>query len=87
MKFGRFSIPSISFLLLLMIMVAGRGFSRTITVDDEGWKRWRFEFYAPSKPNSDTISPSDHNSGEDKTSLIYGASKRPVPQGPNPLHN
>ncbi|KAK1313734.1 hypothetical protein QJS10_CPA06g00372 [Acorus calamus] len=82
MKCGRSSSPSIS-LLLLMIIVIGRlpglCFGRAIAID-EG-RKWQFESSTPSKWNSDTISPLQH-SGEE-----YWTSKRSVPEGPNPLHN
>ncbi|KAK1290165.1 hypothetical protein QJS10_CPB18g01507 [Acorus calamus] len=83
MKCGRSPSPSISLLLLMIIVIGwspGLSFGQAIAID-EG-RRWLFESSIPAKWNSDTVSPSQ-DSGEEE----YWTSKRSVPEGPNPLHN
>lgn len=75
--------------LLLLLLVAGQlnTLSHARSVSRES------EYSAPAMAYFRKISPSQELGGgggggdEFSSSSIYGASKRMVPQGPNPLHN
>ena len=83
MRFQNLPIRSMLFFLLVLLLVGQLPtFSHGGRIME---RKWRGES-SPSMGYYSNIASSQEN-GKDEVDPVHGASKRLVPQGPNPLHN
>lgn len=90
MKLIKFSLPSISFFLLVLLVVGQlSSFNHGLRIMKNDVDKSRKGEYPSSTCCFSRISPSQvmNDDDDDEFGSIYGMSERGVPQGPNPLHN